>query len=173
MLNPTQSIIIIKLLMFNSPTSVDPNVTQKTFSLSPQEMKSLLYQAVEEAPAVESVEEDILKRHFANFDETFFNYCDKELKKINTFYAEKLAEATRKFATLNNELKISLEAVQKVKSKPHQELKKRTLPSRKIQVGEPLVHFLNLLSQLSTFRNSNSPSPSSTCRSSSCKIIKT
>lgn len=97
-------------------------------------MKSLLYQAVEEAPAVESVEEEILKRHFANFDETFFNYCDKELKKINTFYSEKLAEATRKFATLNNELKISLDGVQKGKSKPHQSLKKRTLPYRKIQV---------------------------------------
>lgn len=94
----------------------------------------MLYQAVEEAPAVESVEEDILKRHFANFDETFFNYCDKELKKINTFYSEKLAEATRKFATLNNELKISLLAVQKGKTKPRQILKKRTLPYRKIQV---------------------------------------
>lgn len=94
----------------------------------------MLYQAVEEAPAVESVEEDILKRHFANFDETFFNYCDKELKKINTFYAEKLAEATRKFATLNNELKISIEAVQKGKTKPHQALKKKVLPYRKIQV---------------------------------------
>lgn len=94
----------------------------------------MLYQAVEEAPAVESVEEEILKRHFANFDETFFNYCDKELKKINTFYAEKLAEATRKFATLNNELKISLDATQKGKTKPHQALKKKALPYRKIQV---------------------------------------
>jgi xenotropic and polytropic retrovirus receptor 1 len=97
-------------------------------------MKSMLYQAVEAAPAVESVEEDILKRHFANFDESFFNYCDKELKKINTFYSEKLAEATRKFATLNNELKIALESVQKGKTKAHQSLKKRTLPYRKIQV---------------------------------------
>lgn len=97
-------------------------------------MKSMLYQAVEEAPAVESVEEEILKRHFANFDETFFNYCDKELKKINTFYSEKLAEATRKFATLNNELKISFQAAQKGKTKPRQMLKKRTLPNRKIQV---------------------------------------
>lgn len=98
-------------------------------------MKAMLYQAVEEAPAVESVEEDILKRHFANFDETFFNFCDKELKKINTFYAEKLAEATRKFATLSNELKIALEEVnQKVKLKPHQPLKKRSLPSKKAQV---------------------------------------
>lgn len=97
-------------------------------------MKAMLYQAVEEAPAVDSVEEDILKRHFANFDETFFNYCDKELKKINTFYSEKLAEATRKFATLNNELKIALEEVQqKVKSKPHQMLKRRALPYKKAQ----------------------------------------
>lgn len=47
-------------------------------------MKSLLYQAVEEAPAADSVEEDVRLRHFANFDENFFNYCDKELKKINT-----------------------------------------------------------------------------------------
>lgn len=101
-------------------------------------MKAMLYQAVEEAPAVESVEEDILKRHFANFDETFFNYCDKELKKINTFYSEKLAEATRKFATLNSELKISLDATQKVKSKPHQALKKKALPYRKIQVCDDL-----------------------------------
>lgn len=97
-------------------------------------MKSLLYQAVEEAPAVDSVEEDILKRHFANFDESFFNYCDKELKKINTFYSEKLAEATRKFATLNSELKISLENVQKTqKSKPNQFLAKKSLPYRKTQ----------------------------------------
>jgi xenotropic and polytropic retrovirus receptor 1 len=98
-------------------------------------MKAMIYQAVEEAPAVESVEEDILKRHFANFDESFFNYCDKELKKINTFYSEKLAEATRKFATLNNELKIALEGAQKsVKGKPHQILKKKSLPYKKIQV---------------------------------------
>jgi SPX domain protein involved in polyphosphate accumulation len=97
-------------------------------------MKAMLYQAVEEAPAIESGEEDILKRHFANFDETFFNYCDKELKKINTFYSEKMAEATRKFATLNNELKIALDAVQKVKSKPHQALKKKSLPYKKTQV---------------------------------------
>jgi xenotropic and polytropic retrovirus receptor 1 len=117
----------------------------------------MLYQAVEEAPAVDSVEEDILKRHFANFDETFFNYCDKELKKINTFYSEKLAEATRKFATLNNELKISLDAAQKSKSKPRQALKKRTLPYRKIQVfALKFKFFLNSRPFLSS-RNSSLP----------------
>lgn len=55
------------------------------------------------------------------------------LSHANSFYAEKLAEATRKFATLNNDLKISLDAVQKNKSKPHQALKKQNLPGRKIQ----------------------------------------
>lgn len=72
-------------------------------------MKAMLYMAVEEAPSTDSVEDEVLERHFANFDETFFHYCDMELKKINTFYSEKLAEATRKFATLNAELKTSYE----------------------------------------------------------------
>merc|ERR1719209_1841829 len=38
------------------------------------------------------------------FDEAFFTFCTKELTKINTFYSEKLAEATRKFAMLRSEL---------------------------------------------------------------------
>ena len=40
----------------------------------------------------------------SRFDESFFTFCDKELAKINTFYAEKIAEATRKFAMLKSEL---------------------------------------------------------------------
>lgn len=54
-----------------------------------QEMKAMLYTAVEEAPSAENVEPEVLSRHFANFDETFFHYCDQELKKINTFYSGK------------------------------------------------------------------------------------
>ena len=45
--------------------------------------------------------------YFFSFDEKFFTFCDKELTKINTFYAEKLAEATRKFATLKSEMEES------------------------------------------------------------------
>lgn len=54
-----------------------------------EEMKAMLYVAVEEAPSAESVEEEIRRRHYANFDESFFHYCDQELKKINTFYSGK------------------------------------------------------------------------------------
>lgn len=81
----------------------------------------MLYVCVEEAPAADSVDEEMLKRHFANFDESFFHYCELELKKINTFYSEKMAEATRKHAALSIELKEALEAAAKAvaKKQPH------------------------------------------------------
>jgi len=72
-----------------------------------EEMKMMLYAAVEQAPSQEVVEEEVSQRYFASFDEKFFTHCDKELTKINTFYAEKLAEATRKFATLKSEMEES------------------------------------------------------------------
>lgn len=49
----------------------------------------MLYTAVEEAPSSESVEPEVIQRHFASFDEVFFTFCDRELKKINTFYSGK------------------------------------------------------------------------------------
>ena len=66
-----------------------------------EEMKAMVYAAVEEAP---EDDEDANRRHFAKFADTFFAFCDKELIKINTFYAEKLAEAKRKFASLSSDL---------------------------------------------------------------------
>ncbi|XP_029658750.1 xenotropic and polytropic retrovirus receptor 1 [Formica exsecta] len=80
--------------------------------ISYEEMKAMLYTAVEEAPSDESVEPEVISRHFASFDEVFFTFCDRELKKINTFYSEKLAEATRKYAALQSELKTALELQQ-------------------------------------------------------------
>lgn len=67
-------------------------------------MKTMLYAAVERAPSAEVVEQSVITRYLASFDEEFFQYCDKELAKINTFYSEKLAEATRKFSNLKSEL---------------------------------------------------------------------
>lgn len=93
----------------------------------------MIYMAVEKAPSAEAVDEGVLQRHFANFDETFFHFCDSELKKINTFYSEKLAEATRKFAALQVELKTALEASASGKGKT-KSTKKTALPYRKAQV---------------------------------------
>uniref|UniRef100_A0A287DAR8 Solute carrier family 53 member 1 n=1 Tax=Ictidomys tridecemlineatus TaxID=43179 RepID=A0A287DAR8_ICTTR len=72
--------------------------------------KEMLYSAQDQAPSVEVTDEDTVKRYFAKFEEKFFQTCEKELAKINTFYSEKLAEAQRRFATLQNELQSSLDA---------------------------------------------------------------
>lgn len=90
----------------------------------------MLYLAVEQAPSAESVEPEILTRHFASFDEHFFHYCDKELKKINTFYSEKFAEATRKFANLYSELQTLIAHLQA--KKKDSDVKKQ-IPTRKLQ----------------------------------------
>lgn len=52
-----------------------------------QEMKAMLYSAIEQAPSAELVDSDALTRYFSTFDEQFFHYCDRELAKINTFYS--------------------------------------------------------------------------------------
>lgn len=107
-----------------------PRLSCLNFLPTHQEMKAMIYLAVEEAPSIDSVEEEVLKRHFANFDENFFLYCDQELKKINTFYSEKLAEATRKYAALSTELKEAIEMSQKSTKKSSQ---KGQIPQRKVQ----------------------------------------
>ena len=52
-----------------------------------EEMKSMLYNAIEEAPSPESTDPNSVARYFTSFDEQFFSFCDRELKKINTFYS--------------------------------------------------------------------------------------
>lgn len=75
--------------------------------ISYEELKSMLYIAVEEMPSAEYVEGDEVLRHVAQFDDDFFHQCDSELKKVNNFFAEKLAEAVRKFGGLKAELEMA------------------------------------------------------------------
>nr|CAD7432787.1 unnamed protein product [Timema monikensis] len=102
-----------------------------------EDMKAMLYAAVEQAPSAELVEPEVLTRYFTKFDEQFFLYCDKELTKINTFYSEKLAEATRKFANLCSELSEAQDDESKGKEgfmiRRPKILRKRDVPARKIQ----------------------------------------
>ncbi|PVD21893.1 hypothetical protein C0Q70_17696 [Pomacea canaliculata] len=67
-------------------------------------MKEMLYEAQEQAPSPEVTDPSTIQRYFARFDEKFFQFCDKELVKINTFFLEKLSEANRKYASLKAEL---------------------------------------------------------------------
>ncbi|XP_029469357.1 LOW QUALITY PROTEIN: xenotropic and polytropic retrovirus receptor 1 homolog [Rhinatrema bivittatum] len=48
----------------------------------------------------------LLQRHYASHEENFFQMCEKELSKVNTFYTEKLAEAQRHFMALRAELEM-------------------------------------------------------------------
>ncbi|XP_024084092.1 xenotropic and polytropic retrovirus receptor 1 homolog isoform X2 [Cimex lectularius] len=101
-----------------------------------EEMKQMLYAAVETAPSAELVEPEVLTRYFAKFDERFFHYCDKELAKINTFFSEKLAEATRRYASLKSELSEAIESEYQGKKKEGQRkmmLGRVDLPVRKQQ----------------------------------------
>ena len=47
----------------------------------------MLYGAVEERPSSELTEPEVIARYNARFDEQFFQVCDKELAKINTFFS--------------------------------------------------------------------------------------
>lgn len=66
----------------------------------------MLYEAVEKAPSQELSEPEMIHAYFGRFDENFFQYCDTELRKINTFFAEKLAEASRKHVNLQSDLTV-------------------------------------------------------------------
>lgn len=69
-----------------------------------EDMKTMLYEAVENMPTVETTDSQEIERLTKAFDEDFLAFCEKELFKINVFYEEKLAEAKRKFDTLRKEM---------------------------------------------------------------------
>jgi SPX domain protein involved in polyphosphate accumulation len=72
-------------------------------------MKVMLYSAVEQLPNFDdSNQSNDVNTYVKQFDEQFLSYCEQELTKINTFFAEKLAEAIRKFGDLKSELNSSL-----------------------------------------------------------------
>ncbi|XP_050411533.1 xenotropic and polytropic retrovirus receptor 1 isoform X1 [Patella vulgata] len=73
------------------------------------DMKTMLYEAREQAPSAEVTDNSTIQRFFARFDERFFQFCDAELSKINTFFLEKLSEANRKYANLKSELNVYLD----------------------------------------------------------------
>jgi hypothetical protein len=49
-------------------------------------MKAILYNAVQEAPSAEVVEPKVLARFFANFDESFFTFCEKGSRAMSLIH---------------------------------------------------------------------------------------
>eukprot|EP00057_Strongylocentrotus_purpuratus_P032615 XP_788229.3 PREDICTED: xenotropic and polytropic retrovirus receptor 1 homolog [Strongylocentrotus purpuratus] len=98
-----------------------------------EELKNMLYDAQRAAPEADVSGEAQVDRHYVQFAEKFFQFCDKELSKINTFFSEKAAEASRNFAQLCDELR-------QVDSKPSaKDLRKNSLRRRSsFFIPEPL-----------------------------------
>ncbi|XP_076821283.1 solute carrier family 53 member 1-like isoform X2 [Clavelina lepadiformis] len=71
----------------------------------------MLYDCKEEVPNVDVRTDENAVRLVAQFEEQFFGECDLQLTKVNTFFAEKVAEATRKFAMLQSELQAHKESL--------------------------------------------------------------
>lgn len=96
----------------------------------------MLYQCREQAPSDEVTDPSIIQRFFARFDENFFQYCDKELAKINTFFYEKISEATRKYASLKSELQTFSEHEQKPSTLHLRRRQSSTIPFRQKKENE-------------------------------------
>lgn len=72
-----------------------------------EQLKEVLYDGLDKMPSKDENPESVVNSHFSKFEEQWFSYCNEELEKINTFFAEKIAEAGRKFTTLKNELYVA------------------------------------------------------------------
>ncbi|XP_055516106.1 xenotropic and polytropic retrovirus receptor 1 homolog [Leucoraja erinacea] len=80
-------------------------------------LKKMLHLAQEEAPNTEVSEPAVIQRYYASLEEEFFKISENELTKINTFYAEKLAEAQRRLATLQIELEAVFDAQRAIEAR--------------------------------------------------------
>ncbi|XP_017483088.1 PREDICTED: xenotropic and polytropic retrovirus receptor 1 homolog [Rhagoletis zephyria] len=67
-----------------------------------EQLKEMIVRAVDNAPTDQS-DLRAVQSYYAVIDDKFFERCDMELQKVNTFFAEKLAEAKRKHVALKTE----------------------------------------------------------------------
>lgn len=72
-----------------------------------EQLKEVLYDGLDKMPLKDENPDSVVQSYFSKFEEQWFSYCNEELEKINTFFAEKIAEAGRKFTTLKNELYVA------------------------------------------------------------------
>ncbi|XP_037819897.1 xenotropic and polytropic retrovirus receptor 1 homolog [Lucilia sericata] len=72
--------------------------------ISYADLKNMILNALENAPLKEISTNRIMDNYYIKFEEEFVIECENELRKINTFYAEKLAEASRRNDVLSTVL---------------------------------------------------------------------
>ena len=99
-----------------------------------EDLKDLLYTAQENSPPADISDEETIKKYYAKFDQKFFARCQLELNKVNMFFTEKLAEAHRKSATLQAELRMAKQQHDRNNSEVKKKNSARNL-STKLQPG--------------------------------------
>ncbi|KAL9988635.1 hypothetical protein ACROYT_G003101 [Oculina patagonica] len=72
-----------------------------------EQLKEVIYDGLEKMPRKDENPDSIVQSYFSKFEEQWFSFCNEELEKINMFFAEKIAEAGRKFTALKNELHVA------------------------------------------------------------------
>ncbi|KXJ10942.1 Xenotropic and polytropic retrovirus receptor 1-like [Exaiptasia diaphana] len=97
-----------------------------------EKLKDVLYAALEKMPPKEDSAVSVIKTFFNKFEDEWFQYCDEELTKINTFFSEKIAEAERKLTALKKELLMTEESL-----KPGTSLKSLRVGSKLTLAGKP------------------------------------
>lgn len=119
-------------------------------------LKAMLIQAVDGIPAMENLR----RSYYINVDQDFFYELEKELQKVNTFFAEKLAEIRRKLAALQEEINVYFtntmgflrrSAINVVTDRTRQKLKKVRIKQLKLAYSEM---YLNLV-LLQNYQNLN------------------
>ncbi|XP_017056627.1 xenotropic and polytropic retrovirus receptor 1 [Drosophila ficusphila] len=70
------------------------------------ELKAMIKNAVERAPDGSQSNNAVLIAYYSDFKKLFFQTCNRELTKVNDFFAHKQAEGHRKLATLNFQLSL-------------------------------------------------------------------
>ncbi|KAI1721402.1 EXS family domain-containing protein [Ditylenchus destructor] len=106
-----------------------------------EELKSMLYNIMLEAPS----DSDAREQYISRMDETFFAECELELTKINLFFSQKIAEAQGKYHELSAELKTFKDSVADPRSRASNKLQKeqsKTAQQLKLAFSE---FYLNLV----------------------------
>ncbi|XP_065363374.1 solute carrier family 53 member 1-like [Calliphora vicina] len=113
------------------------------------DLKNMILNAVENAPLKEISTGRIMDNYYAKFEEEFLMECENELRKINTFYAEKLAEAKRRNDNLSTVLdELIVEFRLRTRTMSRKSIHQNTIRKRLKQKKSNMVDLKNGFSEL-------------------------
>ncbi|XP_037932123.1 xenotropic and polytropic retrovirus receptor 1-like [Teleopsis dalmanni] len=129
-------------MQFNSILSTHLTTEWRVQYMNYENLKTMLLTAVDNSPSNLAFDLRSIRNYYANFDEKFFQQCERELKKVNRFFEEKLSEAHRKHVALETELYIYLDEVKEKENSHHGILTKKKIKTFRENYSE---YYLSLV----------------------------